>query len=652
MPRVLLACFALILSGCPDVGIGNDAATPDAGRPIDVTLPMWGECPAGWVRTADDGVSACAPPPRVSCEGSLFQRVGGTACEEIDPCPASRFSEDIEPDRTRRFVDAAAALAGDGTERAPFRSLDEALLDSVGPLAVVLAEGSYALTAPLPPDVSLHGVCAARVRIVGDASRPLVWVPRGHRVRISSLTLQGGAGGVLGRGDVVLRGVVIEGVEGVGVGFVGGSIDAERVLIRNTRAYADGTFGRGISIEAGAQARLRDVVVNGSVDAGIAVGASTLEGERVVVRYTAPNARGRYGTGVSGSERSQVTLRDTMIEHATEGGVVAEGGTTLVLQNVDIADVLSEATVPSGEGVEIRDSLATISHLRIQRSTGSGLVVSGASTAELSDVLIENIQPRTGFAVGLAALAGAVLTVQRAAIFHSEWAAVAVDGGRFVAQDLLIDDVLAPVNIGAGLLVRNGSGEIDRFRILHPQTVGIMLQGEGTDVRLAHGEVAYVAAGEAFDVGRGIEVDEGALADVQFVEVHDVIETGIVVYGGSTEGTRATLSHVSVHHIAERACQATMCASEGGGTGIAAVFRGAVQARDLRVDGAPLCGVQVAEGGAFEIESGSISNSAIGACVQIPGYDLDLLVRMTLFIENTRNIETTSLYVPPVTPAS
>jgi hypothetical protein len=60
----------------------------------------------------------------------------------------------------------------------------------------------------------------------------------------------------------------------------------------------------------------------------------------------------------------------------------------------------------------------------------------------------------------------------------------------------------------------------------------------------------------------------------------------------------------------------------------------------------------VAEGGAFEIESGSISNSAIGACVQIPGYDLDLLVRMTLFIENTRNIETTSLYVPPVTPAS
>ena len=129
-----------------------------------------------------------------------------------------------------------------------------------------------------------------------------------------------------------------------------------------------------------------------------------------------------------------------------------------------------------------------------------------------------------------------------------------------------------------------------------------------------------------------------------------MIDTGIVSFGELRSGTLATLDRVRISGLRERSCVSSTCPTEGGGSAVAAVFSGAVVARGLEVIGAPLCGVQVAEGGSLDVESGSIRQSAIGACVQIEGYDLARVVAGVEYRDNERNVESSGVYVPGAGP--
>ena len=83
-----------------------------------------------------------------------------------------------------------------------------------------------------------------------------------------------------------------------------------------------------------------------------------------------------------------------------------------------------------------------------------------------------------------------------------------------------------------------------------------------------------------------------------------------------------------------------------GGIAIGAYLGGAIDLRGFQIARAALCGVHVAEDGSLDLHDGAVSDSAIGACVQVDGYDLSRLTDGVRFESNGTNLETTMLPIP------
>lgn len=656
---MLVTWMSIAMLGCDDVAPTPDAAQPDAGsdagalRIAAPSMPDWGTCPEGWrsdpIAVVDGDVSAsCAPPPRVACTGASYQRVGSAGCEPIGTC-ATRFPA-LPAGRPHRFVDAAAPPGGDGSEAAPFASLADALAGAEG-AAIALAAGEYAATA-LPSDVVIAGSCAAEVRIVASGGMAALVVQREQHLELSGVTLTGEGAGLAAQGEVVLRDVLVEGTLGVGIAGIGARIDAERVAVRDVRSLASGALGRGISVETGAVLTLREVVIERCHEAALAAGGARVEAERVALIDTTARPDGRYGAGVAGFGAADITLREAWVRGASEAGVTVEADSPVLLDRVLIEDVVTEPERTSGQGVLLRNTPATLSRVTIRRSQGAGLVATGTSVVTASDLTVGAITLRAGFGNAIAAIAGARLTLERAAAVDIAWVAVVVDQAELSASDLSVSRVAASINLGMAVHVRTGSTVTVRgFRFTELHTVGVMITDAASTAEFVDGVLVGVAEDTEHQVGRGFEVDVGASMTLEHVDVRDVVEAGVLAFGGGMAGTQATLRDVRISGVAERACAGSTCPTEGGGTGVAALFGGAITAERLSVSGAPLCGVQVAEGASLDVSSGTLTGCAIGACVSVPGYDLERVVAGVMFMDNERNVETASVYVPPRGPA-
>jgi hypothetical protein len=179
--------------------------------------------------------------------------------------------------------------------------------------------------------------------------------------------------------------------------------------------------------------------------------------------------------------------------------------------------------------------------------------------------------------------------------------------------------------------------------------------GDGSRLFFNSGSITDVRAGTTVDFGRGIEVHSGGGGVVRDVAIDGVVETAIVAFAldpmGFLHDTSLQLTDVGVTGVAERACVTSSCATEGGGTGVASLAGAAVTAEGLSVTGAPLCGVQVVDGASLDVGRSTLAGNAIGACVQIDGYDLARIVGTTRFEENGRNVETVGVWVPARGPA-
>ena len=57
------------------------------------------------------------------------------------------------------------------------------------------------------------------------------------------------------------------------------------------------------------------------------------------------------------------------------------------------------------------------------------------------------------------------------------------------------------------------------------------------------------------------------------------------------------------------------------------------------IEGAPLCGVQVADGGRLDLADGVVRGSTIGACVQTPDFDLARITTGVVYEENGINVD-------------
>jgi hypothetical protein len=545
----------------------------------------------------------------------------------------------------------SGATGGDGSMAAPYGTIGEGLAAASPGSIVAVAAGTYAEALDVPDGVTIHGACAERTIVrTPSASSAAAGVRAGRTATLERLTLGGAGPGVLAYGAVTLRGVAIESATSGGIGVLGGTLDAERVLVRDTQPDAGGRLGRGIEIDLGGSATLRDVVVERARGAGIALNRSGgLVAAGVGVRGTLPNAAGRFGSGISAFDASTIDLDAVAIEGASEAGLLVDGSTATVRRTV-IRDVASEPATENGSGLFARTARVHLAEVWIERSTRAGISAYAGTTLDAADVLVESVAPSTsGTAVGAGSVSSAV-TIERAVLRDLAFAALIAAGDAatetsIVARDVRVQRVAATENAGEAVIASGGAVvELRRFAAEDLTTLAAQALGPGTRLVLELGTIARVAEGAVYDVGRGIEIDEGAAGAVTDVRVEGVRETAIVAYGA---GSTLALTRVSIEGISERACAAGACPGEGGGSGVAAVFGAAIDARDLHVTGAPLCGVQVAEGAMLDVRSGTLERNAIGACVQVPGYDLARVVDGVVFRDNDTNVDTGGRFVPP-----
>lgn len=647
------ALLMMVLSGCSTETPAVDAAVdapPDAGAtraaPAD---PVLTPCPSGWLEVASAHGALCEPTPASAapCEPGALRLPGASACEPVDDlCGARDFPLGAI------FV-RAGATGGDGTEALPFGSLLDALARGGPGATIALADGSYDAPGSLPDAVTILGACAARVILHGAAGSAAIGIASGHGAVLEGVTITGDDVGIFTRGALTLRRVEIRGTTTAAIA-VRGSLDAERLLVIGTRT-GGGVLGRAIDAEGAETVRLRDVVLEGSHDAGIAIVGSVavLDAERIAIRDTRPNDAGRFGTGIAAFEGATVLLSESAIEGASESGLIVDGSTA-TLRDVVVRDVVSEPSLANGHGLFARSGVVTLTRVRFERVTRAAVAAYAASRVEISDLVVDEVRPdfEAGHAAGIGASSGATVTADRIWLRATQHIAVlavgASDSGSATEvqlRDARIDDVVLHADLGMGFVTGAG-GHIraERFVIEHGHVVGAMAVGVGSELTLTNGTVSDMAEGELYDRGRGVEIDEGAQGTLVDVEISGARETAVVAYGA---GTRLSLTDVHVRGIAERACAASTCAAESGGSGVVAVYGGAIDATGLRVEGAPLCGVQVAEGGSLDVHSGSISSSAIGACVQVEGYDVARVVDGVVYRDNESNVDSGGAYVPP-----
>ena len=675
----LLSCAAC---GGADGGADVDAGAPDGATPgpnipwlaegePPVAPPVLTPCPSGWRETTDDDGTVCEPYPAggaPSCAPGEAFFPGDGACTVVGtPCPSGDFADGLADDGSVVFV-REGATGGDGSRASPYGSLAEVALSTIGDgRTLALARGSYEGTLPLRAGARVVGACASSTIVVGP-SAPVASVvtvtSAGTPALVRDLTIRptGQPGVVLeGAGrQIELESVVIEhatayalyasagavitahelvatdgeattgGILGVAAVADGGatlaisrasferarsaaviasgpgtSVSLEDALVRDVEGQEiDGDFGRGLVAESGADVVFERVVIERTHDAGLAitdVGTTVALRASIVRDGLGTAATGYAGDGASVADGGHLEVRRSLFERNPSVGILATGaGASADIEDVVVRDGMSDAEGLGGGGViSERGAQLTATRLVVARTVLIGLAVFGpGATMSLVDTRIRDSRPRESdgmFGRALANEGVAVLDLTRVIVDGSTELGLGVSdpGGVVTATDFLIRDI------------------------------------ESTPV---DGEL-----------GRGINLQDGATGTFERVVVRDTRDVGI-----SGIDSEMTFDDLVVEDTTERACVTTTCADLPFGHGIV-VTRGAMTFRGFAVHRAAVCGVMVAEG-MLDLERGEVSGSRIGACVQVPGYDLSRLSDEVRYFDNGINLDSTTLPVPTIVP--
>ncbi|MBW2527702.1 MAG: hypothetical protein JRI23_26205 [Deltaproteobacteria bacterium] len=210
-----------------------------------------------------------------------------------------------------------------------------------------------------------------------------------------------------------VSGTVIENVYGLGIYAYESSIDLVGTTVRDTEPDAlTGSWGWGVTVQDGSalsatpEARLEHCSIEGSVDTGVALFDATATLDGVRIRDTRANADGEFGRGafalaIDGTGvRPALTLRGSVVESCFTDGILADGA-DLVVERSIVQDVAAEpATGQWGAGIVLTadadsgPSRATLSGSLVQRTTGGGVRLF-ASHATIERSIVRAVYPRT-----------------------------------------------------------------------------------------------------------------------------------------------------------------------------------------------------------------------------------------------------------------
>ncbi|RLB52075.1 MAG: hypothetical protein DRJ42_15665, partial [Deltaproteobacteria bacterium] len=197
--------------------------------------------------------------------------------------------------------------------------------------------------------------------------------------------------------------------------------------------------------------------------------------------------------------------------------------------------------------------------------------------------------------------------------------------------------------------VQDGS-RLDALRLLTVDNhdVGLFAAAEGTEVSLVDAVIRDTwSTGGPNGLGRGINVQEMARIGGERVRIEGTEEAGLLVAGGAI----GDLRDVEVTDVMLSTCEPGACSETPHGYAVV-TLGGALRLTRFELRDAAVCGIVLAplagteEVTAVDLETGVVSNSPIGACVQIDGYDLDRLTGGVHYRDNGSNLDSTMLPVP------
>ncbi|MFC1482567.1 right-handed parallel beta-helix repeat-containing protein, partial [Myxococcota bacterium] len=332
--------------------------------------------------------------PTEPCPWGHMEILGYEECQPIGDCGTGTWGN-IQIDATTVFVDATAdATAADGSQGAPFTTIQDAyyVVQPGGQIAV--AAGEYEERLLIDKEVRLTGRCAELVTIRGTWWMGVDYPP----VRLTAASSDTTLSGLTLTGDV--DGLHIDGAQGVTL----------------TELQMVDAGSAGIWIQNGASASLSRAVIAGCTEVGINSYGADLTITETVVRDTAPGLNDFLGTGIQvecGATVScgSLSVNRTLVWHNYRFGMALFGVPASVVSSV-IRNTQRDQGGIGGHGILARcdqyelvcGSLEIASSLVVDNAT-YGLVSDGSQTT-VTGITVRDTQQTTDgdYGVGILAL--------------------------------------------------------------------------------------------------------------------------------------------------------------------------------------------------------------------------------------------------------
>jgi hypothetical protein len=493
--------------------------------------------------------------------------------------------------------------------------------------------------------IVIESVVVTRARVYGLYLNGGSMVASDVVVRGSREQASDGAGGrginVQGGAHLVLSRALMDDNRDTGAILFGAgtNVEATDLVVRGTRQQAsDGSLGRGITVHSGARFVLSRALIDANLEIGVFVASvgTSVEASDLVVRGTREQvADGLGGRGIAIQGGAQVVLSRALIDDDRESGIIAFGaGTSVEASDLVVRGIREEASDGRrGHGMNVSEGAhAVLSRALMDDNRDSGLIVLGAGTSvEANDLEVRGTREAAldgSAGRGIDVESGAQLALSRALLDDNREGGLAVGGAEtsVVASDLVVRGTRAQASDGSygrGITVQSGARlAVSRTLVDDNRESGIYVGGAGTSME-ASDLVVRDTLPQSLDGTLGVGM--WAQANARVVITGARIEGSHFVGIGSVTGASTELRDVVVSGVEASACIPGVCAGEMGGFGLVAMFGGVLIATRFTVDDASLCAVLVGRNSdvatGLDLTGGVVDRSAVGACVQLDGYD-------------------------------
>ena len=196
------------------------------------------------------------------------------------------------------------------------------------------------------------------------------------------------------------------------------------LVVTDTKLDPEGDAGIGLRIRDGAKLALSRGFIGSNYKAGLVIQEALTDAliEDLVIRDTATRADGSWGRGLNIESGAEVTGQRVLLANNHEFGMyIGNEDTKVTLSNVTVLGTNPSASDGVGDGVRVEDGAsATFDKLKVEGNAGIGFTASSGADVSIRDATLGKNYPAVdATGMGLVALGGASLSLERADIFEN-----------------------------------------------------------------------------------------------------------------------------------------------------------------------------------------------------------------------------------------